>query len=151
MTAIKQAACHLQPARMCTVNMVEWAKGSPPACRVSAHLSLTGASRRLCPRGTQAHQSHSFAASFASSRRPVQVPASLVFTALCVGRCLPSPPVAKVLSWGFSVLSSLPSPQHREHVEGLQGQFPDEGPRDALHKPYNRETLCLPSPAASPE
>lgn len=35
----------------------------------------------------------------------------------------------------------------REHMEGLQGQFPDEGPRDALHKPYNQETLCLASPA----
>lgn len=42
MTAIKQTPCHLQPGRMCTLNTVEQAKGSPPACRVSAHLSLTG-------------------------------------------------------------------------------------------------------------
>ena len=151
MTAIKQAPCHLQPGRMCTVHMVERVKGSPPACRVSAHLSPTGVSRRLWPLGTQAHQSRSFAASSASSRRPVQVPASLVFTAFCVGRCLPSLPVAKVLSWGFSVLFFTAVSTTREHVEGLQGQFPEEGPRDALHKPYNRETLCLASPAPSPE
>lgn len=53
---------------------------------------------------------------------------SLVFEALCVGRCLPPPSVAKVLSWGFSVLSSLPSTQHASTWRACRDSFQTKGP-----------------------
>ena len=146
MTAIKQAPC--QPGRMCRLNTVEWAKGSPPACRVSAHVSLTGGLPATLPpwdSGPPLTLFHSILCFFSA-----QVPVSLVFAALCVGRCLPPPPVAKVLSWGLSVLSSPPSTQHASTWRACRDSLQTKGPG----MPCTNHTIrkhCLASPAARPE
>ena len=143
MTAIKQAPC--QPGRMCRLNTVEWAKGSPPACRVSAHVSLTGGLPATLPpwdSGPPLTLFHSilcfFSASSTSSSEPGfcgplrgEMPAS--------STSCQSPELGTFCPFFTAIYTT------REHVEGLQGQSPDEGPRDALHQPYNQETLSCQS------